>query len=83
MKFFHITNVRAFLERVLKCQGSVRIVERDGSERDLKRIARDMLASGMADRIECIREIDLITERASDKGLLLNYAVQMQDRRVG
>ena len=82
MKFFNISDVRAFFERVLRCQGRVGSIESDGSERDLKRIARDMLASGMADRIGLIRQIDLRIEKPADKGLLLNFAMEMQDRRA-
>ena len=83
MKFFNITDVMAFLERVLCCRGKICSRDRDGSVRDLKQISRDLIASGMAKRIECIREIELIVELPSDKGLLLNFAVQMQDRKAG
>lgn len=83
MKLFNITDARTFFERVLQCQGWIGSIERDGSERDLKQIAREMLASGMVKHIGVIRRIDLRVEEPADKGLLLNFAVQAQDRRAG
>ena len=81
MKLYNISNAGEFLTRVLDCKGMVYAVESDGRAQDLKELAQYLISSGMAGKIEGIREIDLAVEKPVDRTLLLNYVAGMKLNR--
>lgn len=81
MKLYNISNAGEFLNRVLECKGMVYAVEPDGKAQDLKELAQYLIGSGMADKIDGFREIDLAVEKPVDRTLLLNYVAGMKLNR--
>lgn len=49
--------------------------------RTLKELARYLISSGLADKIDGIHEIDLAVEKPVDRTLLLNYVEGMKLNR--
>lgn len=73
MKIYGISNVSAFLDRVMRCKGKVYSVESDGETRDLKATAGYLINSGIAGHLAGIREIDLDVEKPADVRMLMTY----------
>lgn len=82
MKFFNIRDAREFYERVLRCSGEVHEVRKDGTERDLKSVAKFMIDSEMADHMTDLSQIDLKVEESADAEQLMRYALGMGRERI-
>lgn len=83
MKLFAISNTEKFLNKVLACSGMVYSVSANGEKTDLKAMARSLVRSGMAERMNGIKEIDLVFEHKDDAVKLLRFAAEMiRDTKV-
>ena len=77
MKFFGISNTSEFFKRVLRCDGEIRVIEADGTEKDLKSMAEYMTKNGLAAQMKGFPEINLKIENPADMDILFSYAMEM------
>lgn len=77
MKFYGISDSRAFFEQIQRCAGRVYRVDERGEKEDLKEMAGYLMRHGMMDSFGAIPEINLALEDAADFDRMLKYALQM------
>ena len=76
MKVYGIKDAQNFLERVEKCQGSVKLLTSEGDRLNLKsKLCQYIILSGLFNREAKIPEMELICDDPNDVYLLVDYLV--------
>ncbi len=81
MKLYNISDVRQFLDTVIECDGTIDVVASNGTRRNMKDLAHNLLDSGMADRMGKISEVDISVDNPADGEKLLYCMAHMYKGR--